>query len=87
MNNVSKSAVAPIVSTLLMAVGLVTHKVFSSDTVNEVTDITVAVIGGAVTIWGIIKNHKKDVVVVAPVAPPVTPTVTPTDNQTGGTPK
>jgi hypothetical protein len=57
----NKTAIAPIVSSAFLAVTFVTGHHFSNGTVELVTDIVVAVATFGVNMYGIVKNHKKEV--------------------------
>lgn len=55
----NKTAIAPVVAVLLLAIGTITGHPFSADTQSAVVDYAVAVVGAAVSIWGVYKNHRK----------------------------
>lgn len=61
MKNVSKTAILPIVSTLLLGIGYVVGHKFSADVADMVSTIAVAAINAGIVIWGVLKNHKKEV--------------------------
>jgi general stress protein CsbA len=61
MKNVSKTAILPVVTVILLAVGTVTNHKFTADTADFIATIGAVVITAGINVWGIIKNHKKEV--------------------------
>jgi hypothetical protein len=60
LNNVNwKTIVAPIVTAGALLYGTITGHEVSTSLQNTITIDAAAVIGFAVTVWGIIKSHKK----------------------------
>lgn len=54
-----KTIVLPIVSAILMGVELIVKHPISESTKTETVDIVTALVGTGVTLFGIVKNHKK----------------------------
>ena len=61
MKNVSKSAILPVVTVVLLGVGTLTNHKFTADTADYIATIAAVVITAGINIWGIFKNHKKEV--------------------------
>lgn len=57
--NVNKTAIIPVVSILCGAYFLITGHAVSAPVQDEFATIGVIVVGAGVSIWGVIKNHKK----------------------------
>lgn len=54
-----KTIIAPIVATICLGIGTFTGHHFGNDVQGEITDIGTVIVGCGVSIYGIIKNHKK----------------------------
>jgi ribose/xylose/arabinose/galactoside ABC-type transport system permease subunit len=61
MKNINKTAILPIVTAVCLGIGYVTGHQISSSLQDEIATIATAVIGTGVTVWGVIKDHKKEV--------------------------
>jgi presenilin-like A22 family membrane protease len=61
MKNVSKTAILPILSVIALVIGTLTGHQFSKYTIDEAATILAVGITAGINIWGIIKNHKKEV--------------------------
>ena len=57
----SKSAILPIVAIVCGGIAVITGKPIGADTQDMVATIAATVIGAGISIWGVIKNHKKGV--------------------------
>jgi hypothetical protein len=57
----NKTALLPIITSLFFGVTFVTGHKFADGTVEFVTDIVVAAGGFAINLYGVVKNHKKEV--------------------------
>lgn len=55
----NKTAILPIVSVVCMGVAVVTGHTISASIQDEVATIAATAIGAGISIWGVIKNHKK----------------------------
>lgn len=54
----SKTAIAPIVTVICLAIGTVIGHPIGQSVQDEIATIAAAVITAGVSIWGVIKNHK-----------------------------
>lgn len=54
-----KTAILPVVAVVCLGVAAVTGHQVSQSVQDEVATIGSIVVGGAIAIWGVIKNHKK----------------------------
>jgi hypothetical protein len=54
-----KTIVVPIVATVYMGIELIVKHPISESTKTETVDIVTALVGTGVTLFGIVKNHKK----------------------------
>lgn len=54
-----KTAILPIVTVGCLAVGSLTGHPVSQNLQTEIVEIASVVVAGGISIWGIIKNHKK----------------------------
>jgi hypothetical protein len=61
MKNVSKSAILPILSTLALGIAALTGHQFSKSAIDEAATVIAIVATAGINLWGIIKNHKKEV--------------------------
>jgi hypothetical protein len=59
MKNIDKTAILPIVTVVCLGIGTITGHAINANTQNEIATIVAAIIGAGVSIWGVIKNHKK----------------------------
>lgn len=66
MKTISKSAIAPIVTALFLAISYVTGHKFDNSIQDEVSTIVAAVATLGITIWGIFKDHTKPTVKTVP---------------------
>ena len=57
----SKSAILPIVTIVCGGIAIITGKPIGSDTIDMIATISATAIGAGISIWGVIKNHKKGV--------------------------
>jgi hypothetical protein len=57
----SKSMIVPIVAIVCGGIAIITGKPIGSDTQDMIATISTTVIGAGISIWGVIKNHKKGV--------------------------
>jgi hypothetical protein len=57
--NISKTAILPIVSVFCLGIGAITGHNISSNAIDEIATIGATVIGAGISVWGIIKDHKK----------------------------
>ena len=57
---ISKTAILPIVSVICLGIASFTGNTISADMQDHVASIATIVISAGVSIWGIIKNHKKE---------------------------
>jgi hypothetical protein len=56
----NKTVILPIVTIVCGAIALITKKPIGADTQDMIATVAATVIGAAISIWGVIKNHKKD---------------------------
>jgi hypothetical protein len=56
----NKTAILPIVTIACGAIALITKKPIGADMQDMIATVAATVIGAAISIWGVIKNHKKD---------------------------
>ena len=56
---ISKTAILPIITTLFLGISYVTGHSFSKDTIDFWANLVAALGTSAITIWGIVKNHRK----------------------------
>jgi hypothetical protein len=61
MKGVSKTAILPILSVVALGIATLTGHKFTQDTIDETATVLAVVITAGVNVWGIIKNHKKEV--------------------------
>jgi hypothetical protein len=61
MTKYSKSAILPIVSIVCVAIAAITGHKFSHDVVDSIATVASIVITSGISIWGVFKNHKKEV--------------------------
>jgi hypothetical protein len=54
-----KTQILPIISVICLGVAAITGHQVSASVQDEIATIGAAVIGSAITIWGIIKDHQK----------------------------
>jgi hypothetical protein len=59
MKNINKSAILPIVSVIALGVGAVTGHQISANLQDEIATWAASIIGVGISVWGVIKNHKK----------------------------
>lgn len=59
--NISKTAILPIVTVICGGIAIIIGKPIGKDTVDMIATIAAVVIGAGVNLWGIWKNHKKEV--------------------------
>lgn len=57
--NISKTSILPIVSVICLGIGTITHHAINASIQNEIATVAATVIGAGISIWGVIKNHKK----------------------------
>ena len=57
----SKTAILPIISVVCLGVGTVTGHQVSAGLQDEIATIAATAIGAGISIWGVFKNHKKEV--------------------------
>jgi hypothetical protein len=56
---ISKTAILPVVTVLSLAYAAITGHEISKDLLDKTADIAAVVISAGISIWGVIKNHKK----------------------------
>lgn len=56
-----KSAILPIISVIALGYAAITGHKVSTDFINQIADISAIVITGGISVWGIIKDHSKEV--------------------------
>jgi hypothetical protein len=61
MKNVSKTAILPILSVIALGIGTLTGHKFTQDSIDETATVLAVVITAGINVWGVIKNHKKEV--------------------------
>ena len=61
MKNVSKTAILPVLSVIALGIATLTGHQFSKDSIEEAATVLALVITAGVNLWGIFKNHKKEV--------------------------
>jgi hypothetical protein len=61
MKNVSKTAILPVLSVIALGIATLTGHQFSKDSIEEAATVLAVVITAGVNLWGIFKNHKKEV--------------------------
>jgi hypothetical protein len=61
MKNVSKTAILPILSVFALGIATITGHQFSKDVIDEAATVLAVLITAGINIWGIVKNHKKEV--------------------------
>jgi hypothetical protein len=61
MKGVSKTAILPVVSVVALAIAAITGHKFNQGTIDEFSTVAAIVITAGINVWGIIKNHKKEV--------------------------
>lgn len=59
MGGYSKTIIAPIVAVLALVVGSMFKVTIDEDTKTQIIDGASILVGAAISIYGIIKNHKK----------------------------
>jgi hypothetical protein len=57
----NKTAILPIVTIVCGGIAIITKKPIGADTIDMIATIAATVIGSGISIWGVIKNHKKEV--------------------------
>jgi hypothetical protein len=57
----NKTAILPIVTVLAGAYTLITKDAVKPETIDTIVNIATIVVGSGISIWGIWKNHKKEV--------------------------
>jgi uncharacterized membrane protein YcaP (DUF421 family) len=55
----NKTAILPIVTIICLGIGTLIGKPIGKDTVDMIATIAATVISAGVSVWGVIKNHKK----------------------------
>jgi hypothetical protein len=60
MNNINKTSILPIVTVICLGIGTITGHAINANIQDEIATIIAAVVGAGISIWGVIKNHKKD---------------------------
>jgi hypothetical protein len=55
----NKTAILPIVTIVCGAIALITKKPIGADMQDMIATIAATVIGAAISIWGVIKDHSK----------------------------
>lgn len=55
----SKTAILPIVSVVCLGIATITGHTINASVQDEIATIGATVIGAAISIWGVIKNHQK----------------------------
>ena len=55
----SKTAILPVVSVICLAIAAVTGHEISKDLQDAIATVSAIVIGAGISVWGIIKSHKK----------------------------
>jgi hypothetical protein len=61
MKNVSKTAILPVLSVIALGIATLTGHQFSKNAIDETATVLAVVITAGINVWGIIKNHKKEV--------------------------
>jgi hypothetical protein len=61
MKGVSKTAIIPILSVVALGIATLTGHQFSKDVIDETATVLAVLITAGINIWGIVKNHKKEV--------------------------
>jgi hypothetical protein len=56
----SKTAILPIISVICLAYATITGHTVSNDLQDDIASITTTIIAAVISIWGVVKNHKKD---------------------------
>lgn len=56
----NKTAILPIVVIICGAITLITKKPIGADIQDMIATVVATAIGAGISIWGVIKNHKKD---------------------------
>jgi hypothetical protein len=67
---IKKTAILPIISVIALGVGAVTGHQIDAKLQDEIATYAATIIGVGVSIWGVIKNHKKEAKPVAKVTVP-----------------
>jgi hypothetical protein len=57
---INKTAILPIVSVICLAIATITGHQVSSSVQDEIATVAATGIGAGISIWGVIKNHKKE---------------------------
>lgn len=57
----SRTAIAPIISVVCLGIGAITGHAISASVQDEIVTISATAITAGLSIWGILKNHKKEV--------------------------
>jgi hypothetical protein len=60
MKSVSKTAILPVVSVICIAIAAITGHKFNEGTVDTIATVSSIVITAGISIWGVLKNHKKE---------------------------
>ena len=55
----NKTVILPIVTIICGGIAIITGKPIGSDTIDMIATISATVIGAGISIYGVIKNHKK----------------------------
>jgi Na+/H+ antiporter NhaB len=61
MKGVSKTAILPVLSVVALCIATLTGHKFTQDFIDEAATILAVLITAGVNIYGIFKNHKKEV--------------------------
>jgi hypothetical protein len=61
MKGVSKTAIFPILSVIALGIATLTGHQFTKDFIDEAATVLAVLITAGINVWGIIKNHKKEV--------------------------
>jgi hypothetical protein len=61
MKNVSKTAILPVLSVIALGIATLTGHQFTQNTIDETATVLAVVITASINLWGIFKNHKKEV--------------------------
>jgi hypothetical protein len=59
MKNINKSAILPIVSVIALGIGAITGHKIDENLQEDIATWSATLIGVGVSIWGVIKDHKK----------------------------
>jgi hypothetical protein len=85
--NISKTAILPIVTIICGGIAVITGHPIGKDTVDMVATIGATVIGAGISIYGVIKNHKKPAPAQPQVEAPQAPVAQPAEAPQNTTPK